>query len=138
MIQQTTKLPDGYTATFSFEDGCLVIEWSPHVPLIRNARKLRRFMAAYRAARDAFMGQVATVQGGNVLVLDVDSSSIGGTVVQPMVPIEITGLSDCPRLLQRANTCASRPDFFPPCEKQFCKFSRVKCRFRNGFLNRML
>ena len=54
-------------------------------PVDPQCQKLRRFMVAYRAARDAFMTEVATVRGGNVLVLDVDSSSIGGTVVQPMV-----------------------------------------------------
>jgi hypothetical protein len=86
MIKSTSNLPDGYVATFVFDDGCLTVEWSPGVPMIRNHRKLRRLVAAYTAARDSFMQDVATMIGGNVLVLDAPADTVDpATVAEPRV-----------------------------------------------------
>jgi hypothetical protein len=71
-LSRTVKLPLGYKATlrFSRETG-LVVEWHPGRPQIESNRALRRFLAAYLPARDAFLAEAATVAGVAVVVADV-------------------------------------------------------------------
>ena len=85
MIQHTASLPHGYIATFTYSSAIgFRVEWQPAVPYIRNARHLRRFMAAYTAARDAFMADLAGMVGGRVLTVDVSKNGVKAiTVAEP-------------------------------------------------------
>jgi hypothetical protein len=72
-IEHTASLPFGYRATFRWSPASgLDVQWTPDVPVIRQTRRRRRFLAAYDAARNAFLAEIATTIGGNVLVLDSD------------------------------------------------------------------
>jgi hypothetical protein len=80
-ITQTTSLPHGYRATFTWSPaGGLTVEWEPDVPHLRSPRAQRKFRDAYNAARRAFMTDVATSIGGSALILDIDGPS---EVVRP-------------------------------------------------------
>lgn len=83
--KRTARLPHGYRVTFAFApDAGLVTEWTPHEPRIKSARAFRRFFAAYKAERDAFMRDIATMLGGEVLVADVGAPELSGiTTIRP-------------------------------------------------------
>jgi hypothetical protein len=72
---RVVALPYGYTATFQWRDG-MHIDWAPAAPRIQSARHRQKFLAAYRAARDGFIADVAAAIGGNVLVMDGETSVV--------------------------------------------------------------
>jgi hypothetical protein len=68
---QTFKLPLGFRVTIRWSNGSLGMDWSPSVPTdIRSPRHRRKLIAAYQAARAEYMQIVATVIGGDVMVID--------------------------------------------------------------------
>lgn len=83
--KRTARLPHGYRVTFRFSGGeGFTTEWTPHEPRINNTRAFRRFFAAYKAERDAFMRDIATMIGGTVLVADLGAPDLSGiTTIRP-------------------------------------------------------
>jgi hypothetical protein len=67
----TSKFPVGqYVCEMSWSAaGGLRCGWSPDVPPLRSLSK--KEAREYRAGRDAFMQEVASTIGGNVLVVEV-------------------------------------------------------------------
>ena len=66
--ERTARLPCGYRVTFKYApDRGTWVEWSGWPPRIASTRAWRRFLAAYRAERDAFAREIATMIGGTVL-----------------------------------------------------------------------
>lgn len=83
--KRTVRLPHGYRVTFTFSpvDG-FATEWAPHEPRINSSRAFRRFFAAYKNERDAFIRDLATMIGGTVLVADVGAPELSGvTAIKP-------------------------------------------------------
>jgi hypothetical protein len=82
--QRIARLPYGYTVTFGYgpEIG-LRFEWEPDVPRIRSPRAQRRFYAAYAAARDEFLAEIAVLINGSVMVADVGGPLGGVNVIRP-------------------------------------------------------
>jgi hypothetical protein len=79
MIERIVRLPLGFRATFRFDErgNQFAVDWKPSVPKSAgSARHARRFMAAYRRARDDFLTDVSSQIGGNIMVYDVGD---GGT-----------------------------------------------------------
>jgi hypothetical protein len=71
-IAHTARLPHGFRVRFSWTaEKSLQVEWEPDVPRIQSARHRRKFFEAYATARREFMRIVATVIGGNVVIVDV-------------------------------------------------------------------
>lgn len=63
----------GYSVEFSFDGSRLDCQWSPRMPYGRHGRSV---LPAYQAARNAFLGKVATFTGQNVAVIDLPA--VGG------------------------------------------------------------
>jgi len=63
----------GYSVGFSFDGSRLDCQWSPRMPYGRHGRSV---LSAYQAARNAFLGKVASFTGQNVAVVDL--SAAGG------------------------------------------------------------
>lgn len=61
-------LGDGLTVAFNFADGQLAADWQPRMPY---GRKGRKYLPAYRRARDEFVRRVAHRTGLNVMVVDL-------------------------------------------------------------------
>jgi hypothetical protein len=86
-LKRTYPLPFGFTATFVWNDGHLVVEWQPNEPRIRKARAWRKFFGAYKAARRNFYTDIAAAIGGDVLIVDTPDllTVIGTEVIQAPV-----------------------------------------------------
>ena len=67
----TSKFPVGsFLCEMSWTTaGSLRCEWSPDVPAPRSLSK--KEVREYRAGRDAFLQEIASTLGGNVLVVEV-------------------------------------------------------------------
>lgn len=68
----TSALPYGYRVTFEWSANAMACEWEPGVPAIHSHRARRHFLRAYQEARNDFLRDVATMLGGNVLVIDTN------------------------------------------------------------------
>jgi len=68
MTSERMPLGDGYTVSFVFQDRKLEAEWQPRVPY---GRKGRKYLPAYRLARNEFLRRVAKRTGLKVLVVDL-------------------------------------------------------------------
>lgn len=68
MSSERMPLGDGFTVSFVFQDRKLEAEWQPRVPY---GRKGRKYLPAYRLARDEFLRRLAKRTGLNVLVVDL-------------------------------------------------------------------
>ena len=85
-ITHAADLPFGYSVAFSFSAAHgYTVAWQPEPPIIRNSRKRRAFIDAYKRARDEFHKTLATVLGGPVLTLDVEDDDIEMTAANPQV-----------------------------------------------------
>ncbi len=71
-IKHVAALPLGFTAEFTWTDRGMAVAWTPDVPRIRSPRAWRKFREAYNEARRQFMRDVATVNGGSALIVDLD------------------------------------------------------------------
>ena len=58
----------GFTVAFSLMPGRLEVEWEPRAPV---GRKGRKYLPAYRLARDEFLRRVALKIGANVGVIEL-------------------------------------------------------------------
>jgi hypothetical protein len=77
--ERTMTLPFGYRVTFHWNGTALSAAWTPDLPVIRRERAHRKFVAAYVAARNEFIADIATMVGGAVLVMDPE----GNTAIVP-------------------------------------------------------
>lgn len=68
MSSERMPLGDGFTVSFVFRDRKLEAEWQPRLPY---GRKGRKYLPAYRLARDEFLRRLAKRTGLNVLVVDL-------------------------------------------------------------------
>lgn len=68
MSSERTPLGDGFTVSFVFQGRKLEAEWQPRVPY---GRKGRKYLPAYRLARNEFVRRIAQHTGLNVLVVDL-------------------------------------------------------------------
>lgn len=68
MSSERMPLGDGFTVSFVFQDRKLEAAWQPRVP---HGRKGRKYLPAYRLARDEFLRRLAKRTGLNVLVVDL-------------------------------------------------------------------
>ena len=81
-LTRTYSLP--HSCTFCFEgEQSFRAEWCPRMPTIRAARARRKFLEAYRDVRRAFLEELVTHIGGNVLVVDTDRSMTCETFLAP-------------------------------------------------------
>lgn len=69
---RTSALPFGCTVTFRWSANSLSVEWEPTIPALRSQRARSQFLRAYQEARNDFLRDVATMLGGNVLVIDTN------------------------------------------------------------------
>lgn len=84
---QTYRMPFGFSVHLSFSNGAMAARWEPYEPgPIRSRRALRKLKEAYGAARAEFMQTVATVIGGNVLILDPNSDGFGSLTAEIVMP----------------------------------------------------
>lgn len=80
-FERTVGLPYGYRVTFRHGQGLHIgVEWEPDTPNIRSARHRRKFNAAYLAARDDFLRDVAIMIRGRIAVSDLAGNL---TVIEP-------------------------------------------------------
>jgi len=70
IVSRIASLPYGYTAEFTWSPPGMAVVWEPAVPVIHQPRARRRFLAAYDAARAAFLADVATVLNGRIALID--------------------------------------------------------------------
>jgi hypothetical protein len=77
--ERTMTMPFGYRVTFRWNGTALSAAWAPDLPVIRREKAHRKFLAAYVAARNEFLADIATMIGGAVLVLDPE----GHTAIAP-------------------------------------------------------
>ncbi|MCG8074575.1 MAG: hypothetical protein N0C86_21620 [Candidatus Thiodiazotropha taylori] len=64
---------DGITAEFSYSDGTgFQVSWRPDMPRFTNPQSQQDFLTKYRAARKAFLTEVATSLGKSMTVVDGD------------------------------------------------------------------
>jgi len=68
MSSERMPLGDGFTVSFVFQDRKLEADWQPRIPC---GRKGRKYLPAYRLARDEFLRRLAKRTGLNVLVVDL-------------------------------------------------------------------
>lgn len=68
MSSERMPIGDGFTVSFVFKDFKLEAEWRPRVPY---GRKGRKYLPAYRSARNEFVRRIAKRTGLNVLVVDL-------------------------------------------------------------------
>jgi hypothetical protein len=69
----TTKFSVGkYICEMTWTGSGLKCEWSPDVPAPKSFGK--KEMREYRAGRDAFVQEIASTIGGNVLVVEAGAS----------------------------------------------------------------
>jgi hypothetical protein len=68
MRSERMPLGDGFSVSFTFKDRKLDAAWQPRLPY---GRKGRKYLPAYRLARDEFLRRVAKRTGLNVLVVDL-------------------------------------------------------------------
>jgi hypothetical protein len=82
VIEHTARLPLGFVVTFHWDGTVIHVEWLPDVPgSIRSPRHRRRFLAAYDAARDDFLTEVATLIDGTIGCITLDGRL---TICRPM------------------------------------------------------
>lgn len=60
MSSETMPVGDGFAVSFTMSAGRLDCEWSPRVP---EGRKARRYLPAYRLARDEFIRRLSVRTG---------------------------------------------------------------------------
>lgn len=68
MRSERMPLGDGFTVSFVFQNRKLEADWQPRLPY---GRKGRKYLTAYRLARDEFVRRIAKRTGLNVLVVDL-------------------------------------------------------------------
>lgn len=68
MSSETMPVGDGFAVSFSMKAGRLDCEWSPRVP---KGRKVRRYLPAYRLARDEFIRRMAKRTGIVIGVIEI-------------------------------------------------------------------
>lgn len=68
MRSERMPLGDGFTVSFVFQNRKLEADWQPRLPY---GRKGRKYLPAYRLARDEFVRGIAKRTGLNVLVVDL-------------------------------------------------------------------
>ena len=68
LSSERMPLGDGFTVSFVFHDRKLEADWQPRIPY---GRKGRKYLPAYRLARDEFLRRLAKRTGLNVLVVDL-------------------------------------------------------------------
>jgi hypothetical protein len=73
--ERTMTLPFGYRVTFRWNGIDMTTAWEPDLPTIRQGRGRRKFLAAYEAARNEFLTDIATIIGGGVLVMDLEGNA---------------------------------------------------------------
>lgn len=65
---EQTPVGGGFTISFTFRDRKLEAHWEPRVPV---GRKGRKYLPAYRLARDEFLARVARRTGLSVAVVEL-------------------------------------------------------------------
>jgi hypothetical protein len=68
MRSERMPLGDGFTVSFVFQNRKLEADWQPRLP---HGRKGRKYLPAYRLARNEFVRRIAKRTGLNVLVVDL-------------------------------------------------------------------
>ncbi|WP_267394976.1 MULTISPECIES: hypothetical protein [unclassified Sphingomonas] len=68
MHSERMPLGDGFTVSFTFRDQKLEADWQPRLPY---GRKGRKYLPAYKRARDEFIARLARRTGLTVLVVDL-------------------------------------------------------------------
>jgi hypothetical protein len=68
MSSERTPVGGGFTISFTFRDWKMEAHWEPRVPV---GRKGRKYLPAYRLARDEFLARVAKRTGLNVAVVEL-------------------------------------------------------------------
>lgn len=78
MMTRTAALPFGLSVMFTYTGTGLRREWSPEMPAatIRTNRARAKLIAAYTAARDDFLKDIATLRNSAMIVADVEGGSI--------------------------------------------------------------
>ncbi|RJT36220.1 hypothetical protein D3227_21210 [Mesorhizobium waimense] len=75
-------LTHGYEVEFTAGASGLSRVWYPAPPVFRSRRAGRRFLEAYRAARNDFVRDMATMLGGTIVVCDTEGAV---NVIEPGV-----------------------------------------------------
>lgn len=68
MSSEAMPVGDGFAVSFSMKAGRLDCEWSPRMP---KGRKARRYLPAYRLARDEFILRMAKRTGVVIGVIEI-------------------------------------------------------------------
>ena len=68
MTSEAMPIGNGLTVIFTMKAGKLAVDWKPRMPV---GRKGRKYLPAYRLARDEFLRRVAERTGQVVMVLDL-------------------------------------------------------------------
>ena len=68
MKSEAMPVGDGFAVTFSIRGGRMNCEWSPRQP---GARKARRYLPAYRLARDEFVRRMSDRAGVVIGVIEL-------------------------------------------------------------------
>jgi hypothetical protein len=68
MRSEAMPLGDGLTVTFALVDGAMEVAFAPRPP---RGRKARRYLPAYRRARDEFLRRLSLKTGLTVGVLEI-------------------------------------------------------------------
>lgn len=76
-MEETHKLPFGYTVTFSYSterSHPLQCEWEPDFPKDLSSTQRKKFLTSYCSVRDNFLKRVADERGENIMVFNVEDS----------------------------------------------------------------
>lgn len=68
MFSGATPVGDGFTVSFRFANQQFEADWSPRMPMGPAGRK---YLPAYRLARDQFLRRVAKRTGISMMVVDL-------------------------------------------------------------------
>jgi hypothetical protein len=82
--RRTARLPFGFACEFVHQDDCQIrMLWSPSIPVEDDFEPEdgRRFMRAYREARDEFLKECATIRGQRIELEDFRHYQPVGDVV---------------------------------------------------------
>jgi hypothetical protein len=84
-LNRVFRLPHGFMVRFSYSEAAgLAADWHPYLPTIWSPRARRKFLAAYDAARNSFLEEIAQLIGGTVLVTDTNEA---GTEIETITTI---------------------------------------------------
>jgi hypothetical protein len=86
-LNRTFQLPHGFMVRFSYNEAVgLAADWHPYLPTIWSPRARRKFLAAYDAARNSFLQEIAQLVGGDVLVADTNEAGTEIETITTLTP----------------------------------------------------